>query len=224
MGPAPKDITGQRFHKLVALEVVEDRKGKRDRIRIWRCQCDCGNEVRVAQRYLYHGESVTKSCGCIIGKHKRTHGATNTPEFMAWVAMRQRCENPRVKAFKNYGARGISVCAHWQTFEAFLADMGPRPSPAHSIDRERNDGNYEPGNCRWATMVVQSNNRRSSLHLTLNGETRTAAEWERQVGLKAGMVSKRIGMGWTLERALATAPRERRRYVQPLPARCPVAA
>jgi hypothetical protein len=204
MGPAPKDITGHRFQKLVALELVEVRPGKRDRVRMWRCRCDCGNEPLVAQRNLTAGN--TASCGCIVGKHKRTHGATDTPEFMAWVAMRQRCENPRVKSFKDYGARGISVCLRWQTFETFLADMGQRPSSAHSIDREHNDGNYEPGNCRWATVGVQNNNRRSNLRLTFNGETKTAAEWERKIGLKTGMVSKRLAMGWALARVLATVP------------------
>jgi len=212
MGPKPKDITGQRFHKLVALELVEDRKGKRDRIRIWRCRCDCGNEVLVKQRYLYGGESVTKSCGCIIGRHKRTHGGTGTPEFRVWDSMRRRCAPD---GHKDYGGRGIRVCERWQKFEYFLADMGKRPSPEHSIERRDNDGNYEPENCRWATRIEQSNNRRSSLHLTFKGETRTAAEWERHLGLPVGIVSTRLKKpGWNIERALTTAPippKDRRR-------------
>lgn len=194
------DLTGRRFGRLVAVHFAGFKQYATERKRMWYCRCDCGAEFTTAGMYLMGGS--TNSCGCIVGKHKRTHGATDTPEYAAWAAMKQRCENPRVKAFKDYGARGIGVCARWQAFENFLADMGTRPSPAHSIDRERNDGNYEPGNCRWATKVVQSNNRRSSLRLTFNGETRTAAEWERHFGLKTGSVSTRLGKGWTLEEAL----------------------
>ncbi len=204
-GPVPKDIAGQRFHKLVALELVEDRKGKRDRIRIWRCQCDCGNEVHVAQRYLYHGESVTKSCGCLIGQHRKTHGATGTPEYRIWDGMRRRCNDPDDARYPNYGGRGIRACPHWDKFENFLSDMGPRPSQAHSLDRyPDNDGSYEKANCRWATMREQSNNRRSNLRLEFNGETRTAAEWERHLGLRTGAVSIRLAYGWPLARVLTT--------------------
>jgi hypothetical protein len=201
MGPRPKDITGQRFHKLIALELVQEWKGKRDRVRIWRCQCDCGNEVLVKQRYLYDGASVTKSCGCIVGKHKRTHGATGTAEFGVWSSMRARC-GPG--GHKDYAGRGISVCERWAKFENFLSDMGPRPSPLHSIERMDNDGDYEPGNCRWATDVEQSNNRRSSLRLSFRGETRTAAQWDRYCGFRPATIWKRLNAGWTLERAITT--------------------
>lgn len=83
-----------------------------------------------------------------------------TAEYRAWIMLRQRCHNPRARKFPDYGGRGIRVCERWMDFAAFLADMGPKPSPAHSIDRVNNDGNYEPGNCRWATPKEQSNNRR----------------------------------------------------------------
>jgi hypothetical protein len=196
-----KDIHGQRFGRLLVTELVDPQPGNR----IWRCRCDCGNERVVKQRYLMAGG--TRSCGCLIGQHKRTHGATGTPEFMAWDAMRQRCTNPKFIGFKRYGGRGISVCERWQTFEAFFADMGPRPSADHSVDREDNDGNYEPSNCRWATKVTQSNNRHSNLQLTFRGETRTAAEWERHMHLPVGIVSTRLKKpGWDLERALTTRP------------------
>ena len=199
MSPRPKDITGRRFHKLVALELVQEWKGKRDRVRVWRCQCDCGNEVMVKQRYLYQGESVTKSCGCIIGKHKRTHGATGTAEFGVWSSMRARC-GPG--GHKDYAGRGIRVCERWQKFENFLADMGKRPSPLHSIERMDNDGNYEPSNCRWATVTEQSNNRRSSLRIEFNGATHTAAEWERLLGLRTGWVSTKLKKGWPVEKVM----------------------
>ena len=194
------DLTGRRFGKLVAVEFVGFKQFATERKRMWRCQCDCGKEITTAAMYLNGGS--TNSCGCIVGKHKRTHGATGTPEFMAWTAMKQRCENPKLKGFKDYGGRGIKVCERWQTFENFLADMGERPSPGHSVDRINNDGNYEPGNCRWATRVTQSNNRRSSLRIEFNGATHTAAEWERLLGLRTGWVSTKLKKGWPVDKVM----------------------
>jgi hypothetical protein len=203
MAPRMRDLTGQKFNKLTALERAGFRDGARCRKSLWKCRCDCGNEVVTASVELVSG--ATKSCGCIIGKHKRTHGATGTPEFMAWGAMFQRCYNPKSKSYKDYGARGIKVCDRWTgSFENFLADMGKRPSAEHSLDRyPNNDGNYEPTNCRWATDTVQSNNRRSSRTLTINGETKTYAEWERQTGLSPGMVFRRLKAGWPAEAAVS---------------------
>jgi hypothetical protein len=161
----------------------------------------------VAQRNLTAGG--TKSCGCIIGKHKRTHGGTGTAEFRIWDSMRRRCSDPAHPSYADYGGRGIRVCERWQDFAAFRADMGVRPSPDHSIDRfPNNDGDYEPGNCRWGTRIDQSNNRRSSRTLTINGETLTMAQWERRTGLKPGTVFKRLAQGWPAERAATQAPRK----------------
>lgn len=203
MGPAPKDITGMRFGRLVALELVRtEQKGKYS-YRYWRCQCDCGKERITAQRYLLDGGS--KSCGCIIGQHKRTHGGTGTTEFRIWDSMRRRCGDPTHPSYPGYGGRGIAVCDRWQQdFAAFRHDMGPRPSLDYQIERQDNDGNYEPSNCVWATRVEQSNNRRSSRHLTLNGETLTMAQWERRLGMKPGSLCRRLSNGWTVEAALTT--------------------
>jgi len=91
----------------------------------------------------------------------RTHGQTDTPEYRTWTGMKERCCNSRKRSFKDYGGRGIRVCDRWlNSFESFLTDMGPKPSSAHSIDRINNDGNYEPGNCRWATASQQARNKR----------------------------------------------------------------
>ena len=207
MAPRPQDLTGRRFNKLVALELVEDRRGKRDRVRLWRCRCDCGNEPIVAQRYLTAGG--TKSCGCIIGKHKRTHGGTGTAEFRIWDSMRRRCGDPKHPSYADYGGRGIRVCERWQDFAAFRDDVGPRPTPEHQIERVDNDCGYEPENCVWATRVAQSNNRRSSRRLTMNGETLTMAQWERRQGLKAGAIFRRLQQGWSVEDAIT---RPRRKY------------
>lgn len=188
-----RELAGQRFHKLIVLSWAEWRHYASGRESTWLCQCDCGKQAVVPQRNLVGGN--TKSCGCIVGKHKRTHGATETREFKTWVSMRQRCENERHKSYKDYGARGIKVCARWQAFANFLADMGPKPAGA-SLDRIDNERGYAPENCRWTDMRTQSNNRRSSLTLTINGVTKTYAQWEHDACLRPGTVSVRLNQGW----------------------------
>lgn len=112
-----------------------------------------------------NGEAYTRSCGCLsretTARRNHRHGETANPAYVPWVAMLQRCTNPRRDAFRWYGARGIVVCERWRDFAAFLADMGPRPSPSHTIDRINPDGNYEPGNCRWATWAEQRRTQRN---------------------------------------------------------------
>ena len=127
--------------------------------------------------------------------------------------MLQRCHNPRNPAYADYGARGIAVCAAWRaSFDAFFADMGPRPSPAHSIDRKDNERGYEPGNCRWATRVEQNNNTRQNVFLTLRGRTQTREAWAREAGISAKVVRDRMEkLGWSAEEALFTPVRRCRR-------------
>ena len=124
------------------------------------------------------------------------------PEYFVWHNMRHRCRDPKNKCFGNYGGRGIKVCDQWSQFAAFLEDMGPRPSSKHSIDRLDNDGDYNPGNCRWATKTQQLNNRRGNRLLTYCGETHTVTEWARMVGIKSATLFARIRTGWIVEKAL----------------------
>lgn len=139
------------------------------------------------------------------GRYSKKHGLSKTPEFMARSAMIKRCYNPKCKDYKYYGARGIRVCEEWLgSFELFLSDVGFKPSAQHSLDRyPNNNGNYEPGNVRWATKKEQANNRRNNRLITFQGETKTLTEWAEVLGLPAPALSLRIiRMGWSTEEAL----------------------
>jgi hypothetical protein len=146
----------------------------------------------------------------------RTHGMTRvggwkgkiSPTYLSWQRMKGRCQNPNAADFARYGGRGISVYARWsESFEDFLADMGERPKGLQ-LDRIHNDGNYEPGNCRWASKRANARNRSSNVRITLDGVTRTAIEWGELTGL-GELVSARISRGWDPERAVRT-PRDER--------------
>jgi hypothetical protein len=151
------DLTGRKFGRWTVIERAHTRLGK---VR-WLCRCECGEQWTVSATSLMQGTS--KSCGCTRGGHNRTHGEGGSSfysvEYNAWMHMRQRCSNPNYHAYARYGGRGIKICERWNSYEAFLADMGRRPSGRRSLDHINNNGNYEPSNCRWATIVQQMRNR-----------------------------------------------------------------
>lgn len=174
-GKRPQNLLGRTFGRLTVVELGPMSKPtpKGRQLYKWVCRCSCGGTATVSADNLRSGQ--TQSCGCLaleakskVGLSNATHGhsrhdGSGTPEYRAWLAMRQRCTNPKNQRWKNYGGRGIQVCDLWMnSFEAFLAHVGQRPSPEHSVDRyPNNDGNYEPGNVRWATAAQQAANRRS---------------------------------------------------------------
>lgn len=137
----------------------------------------------------------------------RTHGQTSggyTPEYRAWLHIRNRCFNPNVEKFKNHGGRGITVCPKWRdSFEAFFQDVGKRPSPRHTIDRIDNDGNYEPGNCRWATQTEQQNNKRNNIKIVVSNRELTLKEACKDVGVDYRFVWLRLKRGYSLQDAFS---------------------
>lgn len=138
---------------------------------------------------------------------------TKHPLFQTWIAMIRRCGDPRSKGYENYGARGITVCERWRAdFWAFVADMGERPSPKHTIERIKNDGHYAPDNCRWATDAEQKMNTRRNTLVTFKGKTLPVTEWARRLDIPPATLFWRLRNGVAPEIAL-TAPRKRGRAV-----------
>ena len=178
-----KDLTGQQFNRLLVLDRAENISG----LTAWRCQCSCGRIVTVRAGYIVDGR--TKSCGClrkeVTGNLHRKHGGMAnrkpTRTYKAWQDMKSRCLNPRNKVYSDYGARGITVCESWQRdFVHFLNDMGECPARL-TLDRINNNGNYEPGNCKWATRKEQANNRRprtKSCCGEIDGHSQFCERWE----------------------------------------------
>jgi len=203
--PSFKNLTGNRFGMLVVLQYAGTVKSHSQ----WNCQCECGNLVTKPGRHLLSG--ATRTCGCInaerAGNNFRTHGMRKSAEYRAWAGMLKRC---RDKSLANYGGRGIAVCQRWaDSFEAFFADMGTRPTPQHSIDRIDNDGNYEPSNCRWATKLEQGLNRRTNRIIEFDGRAMTVSQWESEMGYPTRLIDTRLRRGWTIERAITEPPRKR---------------
>ncbi len=137
---------------------------------------------------------------------QKTHGMRRRPEYSVWASMLNRCRNPRVHCYPNYGGRGIMVCDRWLKFENFFSDMGPRPE-GMTIERIDNGGDYTPENCRWASPIEQYRNRRDNVFLAFRNVTMTMAEWGRALGFPDKLIRDRRKAGWTVERILTTPKR-----------------
>jgi len=207
MNRSPLQI-GKRFGRLVVQSQYTDGRHSR-----CICKCDCGNTHDVVLYSLTRGD--TKSCGCYAKAstiaRSTTHGHTTSRSktYRSWTSMRGRCLNKNDPAYPRYGGRGISVCQQWGSFEQFLSDMGERPENT-TLDRINVDEDYTPENCRWATSKQQSRNRRRSVNLSLNGETRCVAEWAEHLGVSENAIRKRLLLGWSDEKTLTTPVRYRR--------------
>lgn len=182
------DLTGKRFGSLVVVGLDTGHPGKGTR---WICQCDCGNYVSVFSGNIKRG--LTRSCGCLrrnkLRKQKTTHGMSKTRLYMTWNNMIKRCYNKRCLSFKNYGARGITVCEEWKSFEPFYKwAVENGYADDLTIDRIDVNGNYEPSNCRWATKKEQSNNKRSTHYLDYNGKTLTVSDLSKSTGIQKSTI------------------------------------
>jgi len=196
-----KDITGQKHGRLVAIECL----GTKGNGYWWKCICECGTEKTTSAANLVSGN--VSSCGCAQRECPKRlftkHGRSTSKEYVSWDAMNRRCGDPRNPQFKNYGGRGIKVCDRWQTFENFLADMGPRP-PGTSLDRyPDNDGNYDPKNCKWSSRQEQQRNKRNNRKITINSQTKSVSAWADIFKISNKTVFDRLKRGWTPERSLS---------------------
>lgn len=213
-----RSLVGEKFGRLTVISQsgVDSLQKRR-----WFCQCECGGTANPTTGSLRSGN--TKSCGCFFAEQRRktknrTHGMKKSPEWRAWNRIKQRCLNPTDKAFKDYGARGITVFTPWiKSFESFYAEVGQRPSASHSIDRINNDGNYEPGNCRWATHAEQQRNKRDNVRIHFNGETKTVVEWAEITGISADTIYQRVGRGLPVDKILDLADGRTIRFNRPSP-------
>ncbi len=142
--------------------------------------------------------------------HGHCIGGIRIPEYYSWEHIKQRCRNKNNKRFMDYGGRGINVCDRWNSFENFLSDMGPKPGPQYSIDRIDNDGNYEPINCKWSTKKEQSRNKRDSVMLCFQGETKNICEWAEIVEISESTIRRRLGAGWSVNKSLSQPLRKRK--------------
>lgn len=177
---------------------------KRDRVCV--CECDCGR-IEVVN---FAGMRRGLSRGCLscrskkVGDKCRRHGLSKTRVHNIWWGMIVRCTTPTIKAWPRYGGRGITVCERWRTFENFLADMGQPPTGEHEIDRIDPDGNYEPANCRWATLMEQARNKRNTLKYEYRGKVRTVGEISEMTGIESVLINERLRKGWTIDVAAET--------------------
>jgi hypothetical protein len=212
--PRFKDLSGMVFGKLTVLPVYDIIRDKNGCSKVyWDCKCDCGKLHTTYAGNLISGGS--KSCGCvwvpILKNMSTTHSMSRTRQYRIWKGMKQRCSNLKDRRYCDYGGRGIIVCSEWDTFDGFWNDMKYGYSEELSIDRVDNDKGYCKENCRWSTVAQQCINKRNTVHLQYNGNTRTQAQWAEETGIHQTTIASRLKLGWTVEEALTTPPGGKRK-------------
>lgn len=198
------NLAGKRFGSLTVINETKERG-----IKFAECLCDCGTRKTVRVHHLVDGK--TKSCGCLVKnrnieiftKHGEAKRGKLAREYRIWRGILRRCNDKTIKAYPNYGGRGISVCHRWTKYENFVEDMGRSPSPKHSIDRIDTNGNYEPKNCRWADNYEQARNKQNTLTAFYKGECKPLKVWASELGVNYYSLRNRIkNLGWSVEKSL----------------------
>lgn len=208
------DISGQRFGRLLVVEPAGAARYRTGMAVYFRCRCDCGAEILAQRSNL---RRATRSCGCDRETISRRGSTPLThPLYKTWAWMIERCHSPASPSYKDYGARGLTVCDRWRKgddaaggLDYFLADMGPRPSKNHSIERRDNGVGYTPSNCFWATRTAQGRNKRNNVLISHNGQTMPVSAWSEQTGIPYFTLMRRVRLGWTAERAVTEPIRGR---------------
>jgi hypothetical protein len=212
-GTSIKNLIGQKFGRLTVVAFAGiDRRGNAN----WKCRCDCDGEKITSTTNLKTGRVMSCTSSEDLGLRGFRHGATKghslTTEYKIWSAMLQRCSDPNGPDWMRYGGRGILVCPQWRSsYLTFLAEVGKRPSPKHSLDRIEVDGNYGPGNVRWATAKTQARNRTSTRFIEFEGEKLCLAEWSERKGFGLNVLARRIDAGWSIQRSLTTPSKKKPR-------------
>ena len=198
-----EDLSGRRFGRLVVQKTYAIVTHELSETYKWDCMCDCGATYQAfAQQLLGKICVECRECSRIS---TAKHGMCGTPEYNSWTSMKQRCTNPNATSYTEYGERGIKVCDRWlDSFENFLADMGLKPGPNYSLDRNNTNGEYCPENCSWEIKKDQQNNRRNTKYLTLNGVKLSLMDWSRKLNLPRAVLWSRINGGWSDEQVLTT--------------------
>lgn len=205
-----KDLSNKRYGRLTVKHFSHLRlKPGGSRVYYWACECDCGNWTAVSRGNLKNGSVI--SCGCRLdewlhGDERKVHGATPERLYRTWANILTRCSNPNATGWHLYGGRGIRVCDEWATSYVAFRDWALANGWQDDLEIDRIDvnGNYEPGNCRWTTDLIQARNKRSNLMLTANGETHCLEEWAQILGVPSRRIWMRLKRGWSHERALRT--------------------
>lgn len=186
----PQPVVGATYGRLTVSSRGEPLKGKST----WNCDCLCGHSKSIREMLLVTGK--TTSCGCLAremtSQRSKSHGLTNSPEWLAWRGMHNRCRSNVPEKVRYYAAKGISVCERWASFDLFLADMGPMPADRRTIDRIDNQFGYEPTNCRWATTTQQNRNKSNNVNLTYDGRTMVVAQWAAEIGMSQSGLRDRL--------------------------------